>query len=54
MLDLNFTDNDVHLSYLPLPHIFERGIVHMFLAIGATICFYQGDMQKLKEDLLLV
>lgn len=42
---------DVHLSYLPLPHIFERlmqlGMTHNGVAIG----FYQGETLKILEDL---
>lgn len=34
---------DVHLSYLPLPHVLERVVVWASIAVGATICFYTGD-----------
>lgn len=47
------TPNDVHLSYLPLPHVFERVFSIAFLAYGAVICIYGGDVNKLKDDLAL-
>ena len=52
--DLKFNDTDVHLSYLPLPHIFERIIDWGLLDAGASISFFGGDMLKLKEDLAVV
>ncbi len=46
------THEDVHLSYLPLAHVFERGIVHILLLQGAQIAFAWGDFAKLPDDLL--
>jgi len=43
--------NDVHLSYLPLPHVFERCTQVSLLNAGARIGFYQGDTLKILEDL---
>lgn len=45
------TKADVHLSYLPLPHVFERGVQVSCLNAGARIGFYQGDTLKILEDL---
>jgi long-chain acyl-CoA synthetase len=44
---------DVHLSYLPLAHVFERCIVTGIMGFGGTICFYSGDVMKIKDDLML-
>lgn len=49
VIDLNA--NDVYLSYLPLPHIFERLVIVTLFGYGATIGFYGGDMLKMKFDL---
>ena len=43
--------NDRHLSYLPLPHIFERVVQAQVLGAGASIGFYRGDPTLLVEDL---
>ena len=43
--------DDVLLSYLPLPHIFERMVQFGCVAGGAAIGFYQGDTLKIVEDL---
>lgn len=48
---LQLTKDDVHLSYLPLPHVFERGVQVSLLNAGARIGFYQGDTLKILEDL---
>ena len=46
------SEKDTHLSYLPLAHVLERIIVNAFLLKGGAIGFYNGDVQKLKEDLV--
>lgn len=43
--------SDVHISYLPLAHIFERAVQAFLLSTGAKIGFYRGDTLKLLEDL---
>lgn len=45
------TPADRHLSYLPLPHIFERVVQASMLLHGSSIAFYQGDTTKLLEDI---
>eukprot|EP00931_Biecheleriopsis_adriatica_P038483 TRINITY_DN22034_c0_g1_i1.p1 TRINITY_DN22034_c0_g1~~TRINITY_DN22034_c0_g1_i1.p1 ORF type:complete len:680 (+),score=143.70 TRINITY_DN22034_c0_g1_i1:55-2094(+) len=49
--NLVMTEHDVHLSYLPLPHIFERLIQFTCFRGGAAIGFYQGETLKILEDL---
>lgn len=41
----------VHISYLPLAHVYERVVMTTLIAIGACIGFYQGDNTKLLEDI---
>jgi len=45
------TQDDVYISYLPLPHIFERLFVCTMVYFGGSIGFYGGDVLKLKDDL---
>lgn len=52
--DFNLSETEVYLSYLPLPHVLERMGVLAMLYLGASICFYSGDVQKLKEDIDVV
>jgi long-chain acyl-CoA synthetase len=52
--DCNFSPNDVCISYLPLPHILEREFVYSMLAAGAKVVFFSGDVQKIKDDLVIV
>jgi long-chain acyl-CoA synthetase len=42
--------SDVHLSYLPLAHIFERVVFTALSALGASAGFYQGDTLKIIDD----
>lgn len=44
-------NTDVHLSYLPLPHLYERLIITGIIHAGGAVGFYSGDVLKLKEDL---
>lgn len=43
---------DIHISYLPLAHTFERCIISGSYMIGISVGFYSGNILKLKEDLL--
>eukprot|EP00808_Paulinella_micropora_P017735 g1616.t1 len=49
--ELDLGPGDVHLSYLPLPHVFERTIQARCYFGGAAVGFYQGDTLKILEDL---
>ena len=49
---INVSNEDVYLSYLPLPHIFDRILVVSFSIEGAQIYFYGGDVLKLGQDIL--
>lgn len=51
LMGLKLTEADVHLSYLPLAHMFERVIQAATFVAGASIGFYQGDTLKLLEDI---
>ncbi|TYZ65895.1 hypothetical protein PybrP1_010418 [[Pythium] brassicae (nom. inval.)] len=42
---------DVHLSYLPLAHVFERCVHANLISSGGAIGFYQGDAAKLMDDI---
>ena len=46
-----FTNNETHISYLPLAHIFERIIQVAVTYYGGKIGFYQGDTLKLLEGI---
>ena len=45
-----FSKDEVHLSFLPLAHIFERCVQAVLFYYGAVIGFYQGDTLKLLDD----
>ncbi|XP_064595483.1 long-chain-fatty-acid--CoA ligase 5-like [Liolophura sinensis] len=45
------TPDDVHMSYLPLPHMFERCMQFMMFTNGGQIGFYQGDIKRLTDDI---
>ncbi|GFO39453.1 long-chain-fatty-acid--coa ligase 1 [Plakobranchus ocellatus] len=43
--------DDIHLSYLPLAHNFERCVTIVLLMSGARIGFFSGDIKLLMDDL---
>lgn len=45
---------DVHLSYLPLAHIYGRMADQTALATGASIGYFHGDIATLVEDIKLL
>ena len=46
-----FEATDVHVSYLPLAHIYERVNTLSCTHAGAAIGFYSGDVARLLDDL---
>lgn len=47
-------ENDVHLSYLPLAHSFDRVMTHQVLFEGGQIRYYSGAMTEFLKDLARV
>lgn len=52
--DFQFKEGDQHLSFLPLPHAYERCVTWEIVRAGATINYYGGDVMKITEDLQAV
>ncbi|CAG8729535.1 3916_t:CDS:2, partial [Racocetra fulgida] len=48
---IKITKDDVHISYLPLAHVYEKTSEATFIYAGAAIGFYQGDTLKLLDDI---
>lgn len=48
-VDIN--TSDVHMSYLPLAHSFERCIVLAITSLGGHIGFWQGNIVELFNDI---
>jgi len=44
--------HDVHISYLPLAHIFETVMQGGFFLYGASVGFYQGNVKMLTHDFI--
>jgi len=54
-IDINtLKQGDVHLSYLPLAHIFEREFLQVILSRGISMGFFGGDPLKLTEDMQIL
>lgn len=51
---ISFSSEDIYCSYLPLAHVFERGVFAVMIHNSARIAFYSGDVTKLLEDIALV
>ncbi|KHN98230.1 long-chain-fatty-acid--CoA ligase FAA2 [Metarhizium album ARSEF 1941] len=47
-------EGDVHMSYLPLAHIYGRLIDHIALSEGAAVGFFRGDVLGLVDDLKIL
>ncbi|CAL0316504.1 unnamed protein product [Lupinus luteus] len=46
------TVEDVYLSFLPLAHILDRAIEEYFFRNGASVGYYHGDLNALRDDLM--
>ena len=43
---------DIHISYLPLAHIYERVVLYTCLHTGSSIGFFRGDVLGLMDDMV--
>ncbi|KAF4448859.1 long-chain acyl- synthetase [Fusarium austroafricanum] len=50
----NVSAKDVHLSYLPLAHIYGRLIDQIAVAEGASLGFFRGDILGLVDDMKIL
>ncbi|CAN8103747.1 unnamed protein product [Discula destructiva] len=50
----NVEDGDVHMSYLPLAHIYGRMADQSALVSGARVGYFHGDVTTLVEDLKIL
>ncbi|XP_047311914.1 long chain acyl-CoA synthetase 1-like [Impatiens glandulifera] len=46
------TVEDVYISFLPLAHILDRLIEEFFFRKGASVGYFHGDINELKDDLM--
>lgn len=51
---LAINSTDVHISYLPLAHIFERAVMAGIMCEGGAVGFYQGSVLKLFDDIAVL
>ncbi|KAJ2988439.1 Long-chain-fatty-acid--CoA ligase 6, partial [Globomyces sp. JEL0801] len=51
---LEIDENDIHMSYLPLAHIFEKSSALNVYVRGGCIGFFRGTPKLLMEDLLVL
>merc|ERR1719482_712140 len=51
---IGFTNSEIHLSYLPLAHIFEREMQYGLLWMGGTVVFSSMGPKFLLPDLSIV
>lgn len=48
---LDISDSDVHMSYLPLAHMYERLAQLMMFTYGGKVGFFGGNTRKILDDL---
>lgn len=51
LMAISVNSNDVHISYLPLAHMFERGMQIICFMHGCRIGFFRGDVKLLTDDM---
>ncbi|XP_072961506.1 long chain acyl-CoA synthetase 1-like [Typha angustifolia] len=51
LFDDKMTVDDVYLSFLPLAHILDRILEEYFFHKGASVGYYHGDINALRDDI---
>ncbi|KAJ3310858.1 Long chain acyl-CoA synthetase 7 peroxisomal [Blyttiomyces sp. JEL0837] len=54
IIGVTLTPQDVHVSYLPYAHVFERAVTCAVVWGGSKIAFFRGDVTLLFEDIGLI
>jgi len=49
--NVELTNDDLLISYLPLAHSYERALENCVVTVGGRIGFFQGDVRKLMDDI---
>jgi hypothetical protein len=50
-LGIKMKSDDIHISYLPLAHIFERAVQTILYGEGGSIGFFRGEVPLLFDDI---
>uniref|UniRef100_A0A8C5A852 Long-chain-fatty-acid--CoA ligase n=1 Tax=Gadus morhua TaxID=8049 RepID=A0A8C5A852_GADMO len=53
-VNIDLCTKDVHISFLPLAHMFERVVEGVVLINGGRIGFFQGDIRLLMDDMKML
>uniref|UniRef100_A0A6B2KZD5 Long-chain-fatty-acid--CoA ligase n=1 Tax=Arcella intermedia TaxID=1963864 RepID=A0A6B2KZD5_9EUKA len=53
-VEVKVDHTDVHVSYLPSAHVFERVMAAVVVMVGARMGYYSGDPRKLFDDLVVL
>lgn len=48
---IGFTEDDIHISYLPMPHVMEKSFFNGSIYYGYKIGVFSGNILKLLEDI---
>ncbi|XP_076025837.1 long-chain-fatty-acid--CoA ligase 1-like [Genypterus blacodes] len=51
-IECPLSPSDVHISYLPMAHMFDRVVQGVMFVQGAKIGYFQGDIRLLMDDML--
>lgn len=51
---IEFEENSVHISYLPMPHVFEKVLFNLSIMSGFKVGVYSGNVLKLLEDIQIL
>lgn len=48
---IDFNEDSIHISYLPMPHVFEKVLFNLSIIHGFRVGVYSGNVLKLLEDI---
>ena len=51
---IHFDEDSIHISYLPMPHVFEKVLFNLSIIYGFKIGVYSGNVLKLLEDIQIL